>query len=101
MFLGLYAFSRDIEVVYPDIEIALWKRPFALLDTRSENTLWPPADSPNIVTLSGAPPNFEMLSFTHFRAITISKVPKLEVLSSSFWNLWIAGCVNQPKGPNL
>src|SRR5271167_3679307 len=37
--------------------IAPWNRPFAVGDAIAAYTLWPPADSPKIVTRFGSPPN--------------------------------------------
>ena len=45
-------------------------------------TLIAPADSPNTVTLSGSPPNPAMLSRTHSRAATWSRIPRLPVPSA-------------------
>ena len=85
-----------MDVVYPDWLIALWKRPFAFFEASKLSTLCPPADYPNIVTLSGLPPNKDILDLTHSKAAIISNVPKFEDLSSSFCNAWIEGCVNHP-----
>jgi hypothetical protein len=47
-----------------------------------DRTLWPPADSPKIVILFESPPNNSIFLFTHFNAWIMSKVPKLDVLST-------------------
>ena len=86
-----YASLKLIDVVYPDIEIALWKSPLDLSVTSKEKTLCPPADSPKIVTLSGSPPKRAIFSFTQWSAAIMSKVPKFEVLSKSVWKSWIEG----------
>ena len=46
-------------------------------------TLWPPADSPKMVTLSGLPPKLAILVWTHLSDSIMSKVPKFVDLSSA------------------
>ena len=41
-----------------------------------------PADSPEIVTLLGSPPTFEIFSFIHFKDSMTSRRAKFETLSS-------------------
>ena len=57
--------------------MALWNSPRAAGRPRSVPTLMPPADSPKMVTLAGSPPKAEMLSRTHSRAATWSRMPLL------------------------
>ncbi len=54
----------------PLSEIAFANRPLAAGEAASMDTEMPPADSPKMVTLFSSPPNWAMLSFTHFRAAT-------------------------------
>ena len=88
-------------MVYPDWLMALWNKPLACGAIRSDKTLCPPADSPNIVTFDESPPKRIIFLFTHSSALIISSVPKFDVLSSPFCLFCIDGWVNQPKGPNL
>jgi len=56
--------------------IACLNRPFACFATRRSETSAPPADSPNMVTLLGSPPNWLMFCFTHFSPWIRSSTPR-------------------------
>jgi len=50
---------EDRETAVPLCMITFWYRPLASGDSINSPTLNPPADSPNIVTLFGSPPNLD------------------------------------------
>jgi hypothetical protein len=60
--------DRDVGVTPPDSTIAFWNSPVARGDVRSACTEYPPADSPNSVTLRGSPPNAAIFRCTHCNA---------------------------------
>ena len=61
----------------PDWAMALVNRPLAAGSPSNVPTLMAPADSPKAVTSSGSPPKAAMLSRTHSRARTWSRIPLL------------------------
>ncbi|WP_249367779.1 MULTISPECIES: hypothetical protein [unclassified Actinomyces] len=65
-------------VVPPDSQMRPWTSPAARGHARSAMTEAPPALWPVTVTRPGSPPKAAMLSRTHSRAVTWSRVPRLK-----------------------
>ena len=77
---------------------ALSKRPLVSGEADRNFVLRPPALWPNSITLSGSPPNWAILAFTHFRAWIWSRVPQLPVGCSGF-SAESSGWAKKPNGP--
>ena len=61
----------------PLMTMPFWNRPSAAGVFIREVTLAPPPDWPKMVTFSGSPPNWAMLSWIHCRDATRSALPTL------------------------
>jgi hypothetical protein len=77
------ALSSGMSVGTPEIDTAAEKRPRALGNASSVITAPPPADWPAMVTRAGSPPNAAMLSRTHSRAGSQSRMPRFGTASGS------------------
>ncbi len=83
---------------WPLSEIARLNRPLASGEPTRPASMQAPADWPKMVTLSGSPPNWAMLAFTHFRVAMASArawLPEALCPDSAV----SSGCDRKPSAP--